>query len=226
MRVSCLLGLSLACLLAACTQPASPTVSDSSDAAATEAAAPEAATTAQPITGEAAAASEDGSAVPAAEQVASDIDAVILDWDGVEKHVAAQKGKVVVLDLWSTDCVPCLREFPHLVELQKKYPDEVVCISVSLDYIGLEGKPPESYRPKVVKFLREQQAEMFNVISSVDSDRLFGRLDLGSIPAVYIYAPDGGLAKRFDDDEGLYGPEGFTYKDQISPFVEELLKGN
>ena len=43
------------------------------------------------------------------------VEVEILDWKGVEKWIASQKGKVVVVDMWSLSCEPCRREFPNLV---------------------------------------------------------------------------------------------------------------
>ena len=40
--------------------------------------------------------------------------------------VKQNKGRVVVLDLWSTSCEPCVREFPHLVELQGKHGEDEI----------------------------------------------------------------------------------------------------
>ena len=44
----------------------------------------------------------------------------IVDWDETLMLVAAHKGKVVVLDAWSTSCQPCMKEFPNLVKLHRK----------------------------------------------------------------------------------------------------------
>ena len=50
------------------------------------------------------------------------------------KTVKDLKGKVVIVDFWSNTCVPCKRNFPHLVEMQaKQAKDGLVAISVSLD---------------------------------------------------------------------------------------------
>ena len=45
------------------------------------------------------------------------------------------KGKVIVLDLWATWCVPCIQEKPHFEALEKKYHgnEEVEFISLSID---------------------------------------------------------------------------------------------
>src|SRR5207249_4554750 len=40
---------------------------------------------------------------------------------GLGDLVRQNRGKVVVLDFWATYCLPCKREFPHLVGLHKKY---------------------------------------------------------------------------------------------------------
>ncbi len=44
-----------------------------------------------------------------------------LDYDGLQKLIASKQGKVVVLDVWSTGCPPCMKSFPDLVALQRKY---------------------------------------------------------------------------------------------------------
>lgn len=158
---------------------------------------------------------------PAAEKPAPEISLEVKSWDETLALVAEHTGKIVVLDLWSTSCDPCLKEFPHLVELHQKHGDKVVCMSASCDYIGLKNMPPESYKPQVLEFLTQQKAAFQNVLVNVESDALFEKIELASIPAVYVFGPDGKLAKRFDNDAG--GPE-FTYEKNIVPFVEELLK--
>jgi thiol-disulfide isomerase/thioredoxin len=147
----------------------------------------------------------------------------VKSWDQTQQLVAAQKGKVVVVDMWSTWCEPCVREFPNLVKLHRAHPNAVVCLSFNLDYSGAAGETPESFREAVSEFLNKQGATLQNVISSDATDDVFQRLKLGSIPAVLVYGPDGRLAKRFDNDDGLYGEEGFTYEKQIVPLVEQLL---
>lgn len=147
----------------------------------------------------------------------------VLGWEDVQKLVARQKGKVVVLDLWSTYCLPCMREFPHLVELQKRHPRDVACLSMNLNYAGLKDETPESFREEVHAFLRKQGAEFQNVISKDPDTELFEKLDLASIPAVYVFDRKGRLAKRFDNDN-IRGPDDeFTYQKDVTPLVEKLV---
>ncbi len=170
------------------------------------------------------AASNDPGPAPEGQQEPPEDDAavelVVADWAGVESMIAAHPGKVVVVDLWSTSCIPCRREFPNLVQLQKELGDKIACISVSADYDGIPSKPVETYREKVLEFLVHQQATFQNVLSSTAAEDLFDGLKIGSIPAVFVYDQTGRRVKVFSDPvEG----EEFTYAGQIRPFVESLL---
>ena len=92
----------------------------------------------------------------------------IENWQDVQKRIATHKGKVVVVDIWTTTCLTCVEEFPKFAALQKKYgKDKVICISLNCDYDGIESKPPKYYREKVLKFLRKQNASFENVMLNV-----------------------------------------------------------
>ena len=149
-----------------------------------------------------------------------------LDWKQLQELVASHKGKVVVVDLWSTSCEPCLREFPHLVALQKQHPADVVCISYDCDFIGAKNKPAAYYRERVLKFLESAEAKsIINAMSTVAADELFVQIDVDSIPAVYVYDQSGKLAKRFDNrTPASPTEEGISYETQIGPLVSELVK--
>lgn len=158
-------------------------------------------------------------ALPAAEPA---VELTLVDHDALLAAVAAHRGKVVVLDCWSTSCPPCLKEFPGLVALQKRYGEQVVCMSLSFDYEGLD--PVEKVLPRVRKVLGDLGAAgVVNMLSSEEADVLYGKLDLTSVPAVYVWKADGALARRFDDDDAaktLGRP--FTYAD-IEQTVRQLL---
>ena len=158
-----------------------------------------------------------------AEPAKSKVSLKIVDWDETLKLVAAHKGQVVVLDAWSTSCPPCMKEFPNLVKLHRKYGGkEVVCMSLSCDYAGIKNKPPEYYRERVLKFLDKQEAGFQNLLSSIPSEELFDKMGISSIPAVYVYGTDGKLAKRFDNEQAKAEDDNFTYAD-INKLVEELV---
>ncbi|MFN9718478.1 MAG: TlpA family protein disulfide reductase [Planctomycetota bacterium] len=145
-------------------------------------------------------------------------------WKDVETIVAANPGKIVVVDVWSTSCEPCMREFPHLVTLHHQHKDAMVCVSLNVDYVGIKSKPAEYYRPRVEDFLKKQKAVCTNLLCTEASDKLFEKLELSSIPAVFVYGRNGKLAKRFDDSMLDDGEEdAFTYEKDINPYLEKLL---
>jgi thiol-disulfide isomerase/thioredoxin len=43
------------------------------------------------------------------------------------------KEPIILLNFWASWCLPCLKEFPSLVEFQKKYPDQVKVIGINGD---------------------------------------------------------------------------------------------
>jgi thiol-disulfide isomerase/thioredoxin len=149
------------------------------------------------------------------------VDLKILDYDGIQALIKSHQGKVVVMDCWSTSCEPCKEEFPGLVRLQKEHGDKVACISLSFDYDGL-GKP-EDKKKEVLAFLREQNANLYNVLSNFSSDDLYTKLDFPSIPAVFVYDRDGKLFKKFENSKTKKAEDNFTYKKDVEPLVKKLL---
>lgn len=149
-----------------------------------------------------------------------------LDWPQLQELVASHKGKIVVVDIWSTSCEPCLRELPYLVTLQNRHPDDVVCISFDCDYDGRKNKPVAYYRERVLGNLTKIKADKItNVMCTVPADELFQQIKLDSIPAVCVYDRTGKLAKRFDNTTPVSETEeGISYEKQIDPLVAELVK--
>ena len=78
--------------------------------------------------------------------------------DGRPTDLASLKGKVVLIDFWSTTCVPCVREMPDLKALYLKYKTQGFdVIGVTLDddkevlqrFIQTEQLPwPQYFDPK------------------------------------------------------------------------------
>ncbi len=138
--------------------------------------------------------------------------------ENIEKH----KGKFVVVDIWSTSCQPCMREFPHLVALSKKWPSEVQCISLNVDYIGLKSKPPSSYTAKVEEFLNKQMARITNLQSIEADEDLLQNMQVDSIPAILVFDRSSKLLVKLTDSNA--GDDGLTYQGDVIPVIEKLLK--
>jgi thiol-disulfide isomerase/thioredoxin len=52
---------------------------------------------------------------------------------GGDVSLAQYKGQVVLLNLWATWCVPCIREMPALDRLQRQLAGKVTVLAVSVD---------------------------------------------------------------------------------------------
>lgn len=154
-------------------------------------------------------------------EASSEVTVQQLDWDGVQSLVETHRGKVVVIDLWSLSCPPCLAEFPNLVALSQQYPEEVACISVSTDYQGLANRPLDYYEPRVLDFLTDKGATFENVLCTVPKFDLFEQIDINSEPTIIVYNQAGEEAMVFtgpqENDSEL------SYEQHIVPFVEGLL---
>ncbi len=147
----------------------------------------------------------------------------LASWEEIEQWVALQTGKLVVVDLWSTSCGPCLRELPHLVRLSEELEDKVACATVDLDYYGDPDTPPETFVGKVTEVLKKLQAKTENFICRDADEQVFKKLQVASIPVVLVFDKEGKLAKKFTNDANEYGKDGFTYEQHIVPFVRSLL---
>lgn len=137
----------------------------------------------------------------------------------VRQHIQTL-GRPAVVDYWSLACQPCMDEFPGLVRLHKDQGDRVACIAVDVDFDGRKSKPPESYQEAVTAFLTEQQAPFRSFICTTPSEDVYAGLEIDSIPTVFVFAADGSVAKKFVDAGDTAG---FTYADDVVPFVEQML---
>lgn len=143
-------------------------------------------------------------------------------WAETQALIGTHTGKIVVVDVWSTACEPCLREFPNLVTLQKEHPQDVVCVGLNCDYAGIRKKPPEFYRERVLQALTERDAKIINILCTEPADELFVTLKIDSIPAVFLYDRDGRLVRTFDNQTNKGGE--FTYAADVLPALEKLLR--
>lgn len=139
-----------------------------------------------------------------------------LSWADFQKQVAAQEGaKWILVDAWATTCGPCMENFPHLVEMSKKYgPKGLVVMSLSLD-------DPEDEKAVAAaeKFLQQQKATFPNILLDEEYGEGYEKLDISGIPAVFLYSPDGKEAKRFTMDD----PNNqFTYEEVEKEVAERL----
>ena len=104
------------------------------------------------------------------------------DADGHERSLAEWRGKVVLLNLWATWCLPCRKEMPALDRLQSMLgSDQFQVVAVSVDRTGLPGAK---------KFLEETKTSNLSVYADPTA-RLASTLRAAGLPATLLIDKQG-----------------------------------
>ena len=126
--------------------------------------------------------------------VAQDKEVPVVTYDGLGKEIFKHRGKVVVVDFWGTFCPPCIKELPHMAEMQKKYgPYGLVIVTVALDELNKEGRKPEEIRASISKLLKARKAdELISLhLDLPNPDDWFKKLRFKEVPCVYVFDRQG-----------------------------------
>jgi thiol-disulfide isomerase/thioredoxin len=104
------------------------------------------------------------------------------DATGKDRTLADWRGKVVLLNLWATWCLPCRKEMPALDRLQREMAsDQFEVVAVSVDRTGLPGAR---------KFLDEAKAEKLALYAD-GTARLATTLRAAGLPATLLLDREG-----------------------------------
>jgi len=129
------------------------------------------------------------------------------------------RGKVVLLNFWTTWCPACVGEMPALIALQKRHADRLAIIGVSLDFVPdshghIGGRPAveeqgqkhdahdhdNSAALKQVrdKVARTAKARGINYTILLDeNNEIAGRFNGGELPTTVIVDAEGNVRRRF-----------------------------
>jgi len=100
-----------------------------------------------------------------------------LDASAKERTLADWRGKVVLLNLWATWCLPCRKEMPALDRLQRELgSDQFQVVAVSVDRTGLDGAR---------KFLADTGAETLALYAD-PAARMGSTLRAAGLPATLL----------------------------------------
>jgi thiol-disulfide isomerase/thioredoxin len=130
------------------------------------------------------------------------------DATGRERTLGDWRGKLVLLNLWATWCVPCRKEMPALDRLQAEMgSDRFEVVAVSVDRTGLQGAR---------KFLDETKAARLALYAD-PSARLASTLRAVGLPATLLIDAEGREVGR------LLGPAEWD-SDDAKKLIRAILK--
>jgi len=110
-----------------------------------------------------------------------------LDEPAVTKHFSDYRGRVVLVNVWATYCIPCRDEMPSLERLSGALsPKGLVVVGVSIDNPGLE--------PQIRAFVK-QYALTFPILQE-GTGHIEQTLDAFGIPATFVVAKDGMIRRK------------------------------
>ncbi len=133
--------------------------------------------------------------------------------DGRKIGLSELKGKVVLINFWTTWCTACVNEMPELVALQKRHGDSLAILGISLNYVpdshGHIGGHSESEEEQVEnedwslrkirqKVARTVSARGINYTVLLDEkNEIGGRFNGGELPTTVIIDTEGNVRRRF-----------------------------
>ena len=131
----------------------------------------------------------------------------------LDKAVASNKGKVVVIDLWFLGCAPCVKKFPQLVNHHKALgKDGLVCMSLNVEPEELKKQD------KVLEFLKKQEADFPNFIVKDDEknrDKWQEKYDANGTPSYVVFDRTGKFVPV---------PDEIKTESDMKQFLQKLLE--
>ena len=137
------------------------------------------------------------------------------DTTGYLVRLADFKGKYVYIDVWATWCVPCIREFPKLKELEEEFGDEIAFVSVSID----------NEKERWHKYVKEKELTGIQILSQGGGQaEIMDLYMIQAIPRFIMVDPEGEIvntdASRPSDDKTRKLFEEWTGREVV---VTELI---
>jgi thiol-disulfide isomerase/thioredoxin len=142
------------------------------------------------------------------------------DLDGRKVRLAELRGKVVLINFWTTWCPACVSEMPELIALQKHHADQLAIIGVSLDFVpdshghigghpaveeqmGHADEHSHERKSATLKKVRDKVARTvaargINYTILLDEkNEVGGRFNGGELPTTVIVDTNGNVRRRF-----------------------------
>lgn len=115
----------------------------------------------------------------------------LIDEADYKKLVQKRNGKILLVNIWATWCIPCREEFPDLLKIAKGYQNE------NIEIVGISTDFPDEIESKVKPFLKSQNTTFTNYVKNFKDDGAFinsiNPKWSGALPATFVYDIEGVL---------------------------------
>ncbi|MCK4946855.1 MAG: TlpA family protein disulfide reductase [Candidatus Aureabacteria bacterium] len=126
-----------------------------------------------------------------------------IDAEGLDRLLADNKGKVIILNIFTTWCFYCKKEMPGFIDLHEKYKDEgLESIAVSVDKANVD---------KIQRFVEKNK---INFPVFLSSGGIVSKYSVTGLPHTVIYDRSGKAVKTH---------VGFGSKDFFEEEIKKLL---
>lgn len=130
--------------------------------------------------------------------------------EGERVRLSSLRGKVVLVNFWTTWCTACVSEMPELVTLQKEHQAQLVILGVAMDYAPDDDgdqKPDPNTIPAKVARTRQQRGLNYPILldKNVDAGSAYNG---GELPTTVIIDAQGLVRRRFVGARSLAEFEG------------------
>ena len=128
------------------------------------------------------------------------------DINDSEKKISSSENKILLLNFWATWCAPCIKEIPELIELKKKFKNNVEIYFLSVD---------SNVKKTVPKFLKKNKIEGLSILND-EKLKVSNKFKIKVMPTTVV------INKNFEEVAQVKG-----YVDWLSPeyinFIKKLL---
>ena len=122
------------------------------------------------------------------QQIQENLEVSEITIDELNEIIKNREGRVLLINIWATWCIPCKEEFPDLIKISNKYGEQIELIGISIDY-------PDEVESKIIPFLNKLKPNFINYVNAEkDAERFINNLNpewSGAIPATFFYDSEG-----------------------------------
>jgi cytochrome c biogenesis protein CcmG, thiol:disulfide interchange protein DsbE len=137
---------------------------------------------------------------------APDFKALTLDSIPREKRLADYRGKVLMINVWATWCLPCRVEMPSIEALNKDYASKgLKIVAVSIDDPGTDA---------TIRAFVKQYGLTFEVLHDAQA-RISEEYDITGYPETFIVGKDGVIRKKLMSATDWNSPEARALVDRL-----------